>query len=318
MRNHKSGHCFTELRRNAGFSQGTGLPAQNDPLLRTIGRLIHVDDHERIDRWRNILETDYPNPISILNGRDHRLGLMLFAVLGRRGQSIAEADQVVNRIRESADLRREVCDLLEILADRIRTVSQQLDLAGEIPLASHSTYILAEIMAAHKRTGASGAIVLPQGGVLWDETTQTDLLFVTLEKSDRDYSPTTRYADYPISPTLFHWESQNSATPETPTGRRHIEQPTSGTNVLLFVRERKIDGRGETLPYHCLGRAHYRNHESERPMKILWELERPMPGMAVPSGESGSGLSVLMCACMECCFPIWSASLKKRRFEATC
>ena len=198
--NPRLGHCFIELRRNAGFSQGTGLPAQNDPLLRTIGRLIHVDDHERIKRWRNILETDYPDPISILNGRDHRLGLMLFAVLGRRDQSIAEADQVVNRIRDSADLRREVCDLLEILADRIRTVSQPLDLASEIPLASHSTYTLAEIMAAHKRTGRSGAFVLPQGGVLWDETTQTDLLFVTLEKSEIDYSPTTRYADYPISP----------------------------------------------------------------------------------------------------------------------
>ena len=287
--NPRSGHCFTELRRNAGFSQGTGLPAQNDPLLRAIGRLIHVDDRERIDRWRTILETDHPNPISILNGRDNRLGLMLFAVLGGRGQSIAEADQVVNRIRESADLHREVCDLLEILVDRIRTVSQQLDPAGEIPLASHSTYTLGEIMAAHKRTGRSGAFVLPQGGVLWDETTQTDLLFVTLEKSDRDYSPTTRYADYPISPTLFHWESQNNASPDTPTGRRYIEQPTSGTNVLLFVRERKIDGRGVTLPYHCLGRARYRNHESERPMKILWELERPMPGWLYQAGKVVAG-----------------------------
>ncbi len=30
----------------------------------------------------------------------------------------------------------------------------------------------------------------------------------TLDKSDGDFSPTTRYRDYAISPTLIHWESQ--------------------------------------------------------------------------------------------------------------
>ena len=143
----------------------------------------------------------------------------------------------------------------------------------------------AEIVAAHGLTDKRRALVSPQGGVLWNEATQTDLLFVTLEKSDWDYSPTTRYADYPISPTLFHWESQNTASPDTPTGHRYVEQPARGTNVILFVRERKRDGRGETLPYHCLGRARYRSHESERPMKILWELERPMPGWLYQAGK---------------------------------
>ena len=130
---------------------------------------------------------------------------------------------------------------------------------------------------------------MPQAGVLWDRTMQTDRLFVTLEKLDKDFSPTTRYADYPISPTLFHWESQNTASPETPTERRYIEQPTRGTNVILFVRERERDSRGETLPYHCLGRAQCRSHESERPMKILWELQRPMPGCLYQAGKVVAG-----------------------------
>ena len=95
--------------------------------------------------------------------------------------------------------------------------------------------------------------------------------------------------DYPISPTLFHWESQNNASPDTPTGRRYVEQSKRGTNVILFVRERKRDDRGETLPYHCLGRARYRSHESERPMKILWELERPMPGWLYQAGKVVAG-----------------------------
>ena len=285
----QSGHCFIELRRRAGFEQSVRGPAPDDPLLRSVGRLLHVDDHERLDAWRAILESNRPEPISRLRGREQRVGLMLFAVLGGRRQPIAEADRVIHRIRESEELRREITDLLNILADRIRTVARPLDSAGDIPLASHATYSLGEIVAAHARTGKRGELVLPQGGVLWDEPTRTDLLFVTLEKSDADFSPTTRYADYPISPTLFHWESQNSASPDTPTGRRYVEQQIRGTNVVLFVRERKKDGRGGTLPYHCLGRARYRSHESERPMKILWELERPMPGWLYQAGKVVAG-----------------------------
>ena len=189
----------------------------------------------------------------------------------------------------SVELRREINDLLDILDDRIRTVAQPLDGAADVPLASHATYSLGEVAAAHGRVDERGALVLPQTGVLWDEATQTDLLFITLEKSDADFSPTTRYADYPISPTLFHWESQNSASADTPTGRRYVEQPARGTNVILFVRERKRDGRGVTLPYCCLGRAHYRRHESERPMKVLWKLERPMPGWLYQVGKVVAG-----------------------------
>ena len=198
------GHCFAELRRRAGFESNDRGPAPDDPLLRTFGRLLHVDDHERLDAWRAILESNRPEPISRLRGREQRLGLMLFAVFGGRRQPIVEADRVIHQIRESEELRREITDLLNILADRIRTVARPLDSAGDVPLASHTTYTLGEIVAAHARTGKRGELVLPQGGVLWDGPTRTDLLFVTLEKSDADFSPTTRYADYPISPTLFH------------------------------------------------------------------------------------------------------------------
>ncbi len=280
-----SGHCFTELRGRAGFEQG----AVEETLFKAIGRMLHLDDRERIEAWRKILSPDHSIPISDLRGREHRLGLMLFAILGSRGRSIDEADQILDRVRGSAELRREIDDLLDILIDRIRTVAHPFDPTGEIPLASHATYTLGEIVAAYRRIGKDGKLVMPQGGVLWDEATKTDLLFVTLEKSDRDFSPTTRYADYPISPTLFHWESQNSASPDTTAGRRYVEQSSRGTNVVLFVRERKKDGRGETLPYHCLGKAHYLRHESERPMKIWWELEIPMPGWLYQAGKVVAG-----------------------------
>ena len=198
------------------------MPLGDDSLLKAIGRLIHVDDHERLKAWPDILEADHWDRISQYQGRKHRLGLMLFAVMGSRRQSIDEADQILESVRESAELRREIGDLLEILADRVRTVSRPLDPTGEVPLASHATYTLGEIVAAHRRTDKHGALVFPQGGVLWDEATQTDLLFVTLEKSDRDYSPSTRYADYPIRRHCF--------TGSRRTPHHRIRRPGAGTS----------------------------------------------------------------------------------------
>jgi hypothetical protein len=40
--------------------------------------------------------------------------------------------------------------------------------------------------------------------VLWHEPSQTDLLFVTLNKSESLFSPTTRYRDLAMGPSLFH------------------------------------------------------------------------------------------------------------------
>ena len=32
------------------------------------------------------------------------------------------------------------------------------------------------------------------------------------KKTERDFSPTTMYRDYALSPELFHWESQNATS----------------------------------------------------------------------------------------------------------
>ena len=77
------------------------------------------------------------------------------------------------------------------------------------------------------------------------------MFFVTLTKSEADYSPTTMYADYPISPTLFHWESQS-------TTALHQDWPaisTGSSTVLIFVRQKQTDEFG-TAPYLFLGRPH--------------------------------------------------------------
>lgn len=66
----------------------------------------------------------------------------------------------------------------------------------------------------------------------------TELFFVTLNKSDKDFSPTTQYNDYFISENRFHWQSQNTMS-HSNAGERYVNQNKNGRRFILFVRKTK-------------------------------------------------------------------------------
>ena len=100
-----------------------------------------------------------------------------------------------------------------------------------------------EIFSAFGRI-TPGKFYQHREGAYRDEATNSDLFFVTLEKSERDYSPSTLYKDYAISPTLFHWESQSLTSQQSPTGQRYITHRELSGQILLFVRARKKRSSG--------------------------------------------------------------------------
>jgi hypothetical protein len=94
-------------------------------------------------------------------------------------------------------------------------------------------------------------------GVLAHQASATDLLFITLRKSEALFSPSTRYRDLALGPALFHWESQSTTTASSPTGQRDVHHAERGSRVLPYrcaeacgyVREqRKQDGRPGAPP----------------------------------------------------------------------
>ena len=201
---------------------------------------------------------------------------MLFAALGQRKRPLAEVPAVFAEFWRLPELRVELIDLLDVLRERVRLDSQPIDPDGILPISSHATYGLYEIIAGHG-VAAKGVLKETREGVIWVDGHKSDLFFVTLNKSDEDYSPTTRYQDYPISQSLFHWESQSRTATASPTGQRYINHVKLGSRVILFVRENKRDDRGVSMPYLCLGPARHVSHQADRPMQVVWELERPMP-----------------------------------------
>jgi HKD family nuclease len=149
-------------------------------------------------------------------------------------------------------------------------------LAAEIPLLAHARYSRDEILAAYA-VGTPERPPQVREGVKHVADAKTDLFFVTLNKSDRDYSPTTMYRDYAISRELFHWESQATQSPNMPGIRRYVEHERRGHTIMLFVRARKRGPDGTTPPYYCLGPARYVQSSGDRPVSFTWRLETAMP-----------------------------------------
>ncbi len=141
-----------------------------------------------------------------------------------------------------------------------------------MPLQVHARYTRIEILAAFGigdwRHGARVA-----GGRVRSQEANAELLAFTLDKSSGAFSPTTRYRDYAISPTLIHWESQSMTRADSDTGLRYRNHERDGRSIMLFTRLRADD-----RAFWFLGPATYRGHVGEKPMAITWELHTPLPG----------------------------------------
>ncbi len=145
-------------------------------------------------------------------------------------------------------------------------------------LRLYAAYGSAEIKAALglstlDKSGPTGQ------GVLHAKDLRCYVHLVTFRKDEKDFSPTTRYQDYPISRMKLHWESQSTVSQDSPTGQNYIYFNDRGYTILFFARlEKRIDG--ETAPFLFLGPAKsLLSFEGNRPITMVWELNHPMPAV---------------------------------------
>src|SRR5699024_7949627 len=175
-------------------------------------------------------------------------------------------------LSDSTVLLSELLELLRHRFEQIDFIDEPVDLGFNCPLDLHCTYTRDQLLVALDFMKPATV----REGVKWLPDKQLDVFFVTLNKADKDYSPTTMYQDYSINETLFHWQSQSTTAANSPTGRRYIHHRELGTKILLFVREFKTELAG-AAPYTLLGTASYVTHEGSRPMSITWKLDVPIP-----------------------------------------
>jgi superfamily II DNA or RNA helicase len=247
-------------------------------LLSRMAALIHVDDPERAEAYSMLASLDAPR-FAELGPREQIFARMLFYTLWDDAGAFQTYDAGLDYLRSYPFVCSEIRQLVALGATRSKHSAKTLG-AGlqHIPLLTHATYRREEILAALEYGSLErGKNVQHREGVAWCSATSTDAFFVTLNKDDRKHSATTMYKDYAISPELFHWESQNATSPESPTGRRYLDRLKHESHILLFTRNTADDETGLTVPYTCLGPADYVQHSGERPIAITWKLHRPMP-----------------------------------------
>jgi superfamily II DNA or RNA helicase/HKD family nuclease len=264
---------WSDLREAAGLPTEP-LGQEETKLRRACGRLLHVDDRERLETYRELLRSPSPPAIGDTSARSTRLFRMLVASVC--DQVITKDDsleQGVALLWRHSQVRAELLELVDVLADRIGHLHYTLDEPHtEVPLRIHARYTRLEILAAF-RPEARAKVAPWQTGVMWLPEAKTDLFAFTLDKTSGQFSPTTRYRDYAISPELIHWESQSVTRADSETGRRYQEHVRLGSTVMLFARE-----RAEDRAFWFLGPATYVRHEGERPMAITWRLRHALPG----------------------------------------
>lgn len=179
---------------------------------------------------------------------------------------------LVTELRSSPTMLAELIELLEYNYSKIDFIDKKIYLGFECPLDLHCSYTRDEILLAMDHMDPSNV----REGVKWIQDKQTDIFFITLNKSDKDYSPSTMYKDYSINESLFHWQSQSTTGSDSNTGQRYINHRSLGSKILLFVREHKRNSFG-TEPYTFLGTANYVSHDGSKPMNIMWKLDDPIP-----------------------------------------
>lgn len=226
----------------------------------------------------NVAKQNFEIDISKFNEVEKAMLLMLHYDIWQNAGGFNSLEESIKAIGKNGILVKEVIEVLEILIDNIDFKEIEIDLPYLQPLKVHSRYTRDQILVAFKMNTFKKASSNRIGvGVAENKDLNTELLFINLIKSEEDFSPTTMYNDYAVNELLFHWQSQNSAKPESGKGLSYITHKENNKRILLFVREKNKDEFGNTIGYVFIGEGKITDHYGSKPMSINWELNEPIP-----------------------------------------
>ena len=246
-----------------------------DVLTKAMPRICAVDSRRWISFLLELLDHLDNIDLTVLSPAEAAMLRMFYSTIWQDSAEELTSDVVMENLHAlsgSTVMLTELKELLNYNYNHIDFIDEPVAFGFDCPLDLHCSYTRDQILLA---LGFMKPATVREG-VKWLPDKQCDVFFVTLNKSDKEYSPTTMYKDYSINEWLFHWQSQSTTSEDSSTGQRYINHRERKSNILIFVREFKTDAAG-AAPYTFLGLADYIKHEGSRPMSITWRLKRPIP-----------------------------------------
>ncbi|MBD1401884.1 DUF3427 domain-containing protein [Pelovirga terrestris] len=257
-------------------------PIPTDPdlawLKKTLLRVAFINGPKELAHLRQVVaQLAQGNANAALSVAGDAAMSVYYRLWGDKGSKfgISSLNDAFHRLSRNPSI---LADLEEILAwaENITEVGGQItELPFTCPLELHAGYGGRDIQAVFGKAnfetaGQTGV------GVFHFAEFKTYVLLVTFQKTVKEFSPSTMYADYPISRELMHWESQANTAQHHADGQNLIHHQERGYTILVFAREKK-KRNGATLPFTYLGPVDMVSYERERPIKMVWRLRYPMP-----------------------------------------
>lgn len=241
---------------------------ENEEVLnKRIVNLLSMDSPKLIDFSRKYINNTDMN----LNKEDLILRNMLyytFYVKNPEREGISSIKEGIEKNISNRLIKEEILDILDILYEKINCVPIKNSYDFICPLEVHCKYTQAQILAGleYYREDFYGPML---EGVKYFKDKDLDIFFITLNKSEKDFSELTLYEDYAISENLFHWQSQHKDTEKSKNVQRYVN---SNGRVSLFVREYKTEN-GKASPYIYLGECTHVSHQGNNPVSFIWKLK---------------------------------------------
>jgi superfamily II DNA or RNA helicase len=248
-----------------------------DEITRGIKRILLCNSIKYLNFIKYLIKSNFE--VNNLNEEEKIMLLMFhYDIWQKVGPSLGFNSIIegVLQIAKNPVMVSELNEVVHYLINKVNFVEKSIKLPYVFPLRVHSRYNRDQILVAmglHKFEKASSN----REGVAFNKDLNTEALFVTLKKSEKEYSPTTLYDDYAINEYLFHWQSQNATSPNSPKGLSYINHKEQEKKILLFVREQNDDEYGFTMSYVFLGEANFMKSIGSKPMNVEWKLNEPMP-----------------------------------------
>lgn len=273
-------------KRIVGFDPANKL---TETIESGFSRIYHVNSFEYLKFIKTLISSNFkiknPNP------REQKFIKLFYYTIfwdpidklnSKHKTNLKSIEDAVSSLQTEKWFAEELNALIDI---RLRTLShttQWLKVDEDIEIELYGCYSADEIHLLLEDKLQRGNPL----GTKYNHDHKFAMVFVTLNKSDKDYSPSTLYEDYAISQMQFHWQSRNSTKIESVEGQRILCQPTNGWKYILFVRDSKTDEYGFTNGYYCLGFMDFNSSHGECPMNVIWDMQSPIPGFILETAKA--------------------------------
>ena len=274
------GRSLYRLKKWAGLI--TDTRDVDDKVYSKLTGLFHINSIRLLDYWIRYINGDH-SPRTESEKLMRNMLYYTFYDKHPKKMGFSSIDEGIEAVLQESFVKGEVMQILNYNRSHVDFVAGVNEYKFDCPLDIHCQYNTDQILAAF---GFFNEVKSPfkSKGVFGFDDKKTDIFLINLNKSEKEFSPSTMYEDYAINAYLFHWESQSQDRETSPKIQRYIHHKETKNNISLFAREYKHIG-SYTAPYTFLGNADYVSHEGERPVSFVWKLHNAIPAELLPKAN---------------------------------